>query len=413
MVLGPAAAVSIGRCELLDRLAIQAVNRSTNNELRLDESRHLLLFELIGESLDVIREQAIRVRSCAEQHGLHEWRMAAAPHVLELPPSTAGSPNRREAVSKQLANEQREDAGPHPESDENPRSGSGSVRNWNVSQSSQNSEGKSMKKEAGVTDVGSPSSALETESLAHRNLKESAKRQVPTNKMPVLEPDTAIADAAGEGTARMNRVQSHEDQSRNLTAPPLSTNEMPPTSMPIAAMDTTEQQLWREREELWRARKVAYWAAYELRPGAEIWTTDVAVPLSKLADVLRETLDDIEETNRVWKARYAALPALLAPLVAHAADGNFHLLMLVDPNEPAEMERARQVNDRLVHRAITAGGTCTGEHGIGEGKRRYLVTELGPEAVALMRRIKAAIDPAGIMNPGKVLPDLDDHETEQ
>jgi len=147
-----------------------------------------------------------------------------------------------------------------------------------------------------------------------------------------------------------------------------------------------------DRSKLWQARHDAYWAAKALRPGSGGWATDVCVPISRLAECILETKRDIEESN------------LVAPLVGHVGDGNFHLVYLLDETDEDEYRRASAHNDRMVMRAIAMGGTCTGEHGIGYGKIPFLQAEHG-EAVALMRQVKKALDPDGIMNPGKVLPD--------
>jgi len=146
-----------------------------------------------------------------------------------------------------------------------------------------------------------------------------------------------------------------------------------------------------ERRRLWRARHRSYEASRALRPGARAFTTDACVPISRLAECLLETKRDIGETG------------LLAPIVGHVGDGNFHVAILLDPDDPAEVERAVAFNERLVERAIALGGTCTGEHGVGLGKSKYLELEHGPEAVRLMREIKAALDPEGLFNPGKVV----------
>jgi D-lactate dehydrogenase (cytochrome) len=146
-----------------------------------------------------------------------------------------------------------------------------------------------------------------------------------------------------------------------------------------------------DRNRLWQARHDAYWAAKALRPGAGGWASDVCVPISKLADCIGETKRDIEAND------------LLAPIVGHVGDGNFHLIFLVDPEDAEEQARAEAVNARMVARAIALGGTCTGEHGIGYGKIEFLAAEQG-EAVALMRTLKQALDPDNIMNPGKILP---------
>lgn len=146
-----------------------------------------------------------------------------------------------------------------------------------------------------------------------------------------------------------------------------------------------------ERQALWLARKVALWSSKALRPDAEIWITDVCVPISRLADIINATKDDLKNSP------------LQAPLVSHAGDGNFHLFILFDPKNFNEMREAHRINENLIKRAIEMEGTCTGEHGVGLGKRPYLEMELGPEAVALMRTLKKAIDPHNIMNPGKIV----------
>jgi D-lactate dehydrogenase (cytochrome) len=150
----------------------------------------------------------------------------------------------------------------------------------------------------------------------------------------------------------------------------------------------------KERQELFRARKGALFASKELRPSAEIWTTDVCVPISRLAECITETKKDLAKSF------------LFAPLVGHVGDGNFHLFILLDPKDEKDLKEANRINDNLVNRAIDMDGTCTGEHGVGIGKRSHLVHELGAEAVELMRRLKATLDPKGIFNPGKVLPPL-------
>ena len=145
-----------------------------------------------------------------------------------------------------------------------------------------------------------------------------------------------------------------------------------------------------ERRALWHARHGAYEACRALRPGARGFTTDACVPISRLAECIAETKRDLEASG------------LLAPIVGHVGDGNFHLAILVDPDDRDELERAKALNDRLVRRAIELDGTCTGEHGVGYGKTPFLELEHGPAAVAMMRAIKSALDPAGLFNPGKV-----------
>jgi D-lactate dehydrogenase (cytochrome) len=145
-----------------------------------------------------------------------------------------------------------------------------------------------------------------------------------------------------------------------------------------------------ERARLWQARHDAYYAALALRPGVKGWATDVCVPISRLAECIVATKTDIEAST------------VLAPMVGHVGDGNFHLTFLVDRDDPAEMAEAHRINERMVMRALAMGGTCTGEHGIGYGKVDFLQAEHG-EAVGVMRAIKRALDPQTIMNPGKVL----------
>jgi D-lactate dehydrogenase (cytochrome) len=145
-----------------------------------------------------------------------------------------------------------------------------------------------------------------------------------------------------------------------------------------------------ERARLWQARHDSYYAALSLRPGAVGWATDVCVPISRLGDCIRETRIDIAESG------------LLAPIVGHVGDGNFHLLMLIDPARPEELARAKELNKRLVRRAIAMDGTCTGEHGVGMGKMDSLAEEAGP-AIEVMAAIKRTLDPGNILNPGKIV----------
>jgi D-lactate dehydrogenase (cytochrome) len=145
-----------------------------------------------------------------------------------------------------------------------------------------------------------------------------------------------------------------------------------------------------ERSRLWQARHDAYYAAISLRPGCRAWPTDVCVPISRLADCIAATTADI------------AASGLLAPIVGHVGDGNFHCQFILDPNDPSEMRKAQEVNKRLVRRAIAMGGTCTGEHGVGFGKIESVEEEVGG-AVEMMRAIKRALDPHDILNPGKIV----------
>jgi D-lactate dehydrogenase (cytochrome) len=148
-----------------------------------------------------------------------------------------------------------------------------------------------------------------------------------------------------------------------------------------------------ERARLWRARHEAYFAMLASRPGCRIVSTDACVPVSRLAACIEQTIDDA-----------SSLPFGVS-IVGHVADGNFHCGLPIDPASAQERELADGFTERLAERAIAMGGTCTGEHGVGLGKRKYLTAERGPEAIALMRSLKGALDPAGLLNPGKVLPD--------
>jgi D-lactate dehydrogenase (cytochrome) len=144
-----------------------------------------------------------------------------------------------------------------------------------------------------------------------------------------------------------------------------------------------------DREKLWHARHNAFYAALALRPGAKGWTTDVCVPISRLADCILQARRD-----------HLGAPFTI-PLVGHAGDGNFHLIYVLDPAREDELAAARRLSGQLVARALAMGGTSTGEHGIGMGKIEYLEAEHGP-AVDVMRAIKRALDPENRMNPGKV-----------
>ncbi len=146
-----------------------------------------------------------------------------------------------------------------------------------------------------------------------------------------------------------------------------------------------------DRQRLWKARHNAYFAALALRPGARSLSTDVCVPISRLAECIHETKRDLADTP------------LLAPMVGHVGDGNFHLLFLIDPANPDEVAEANRLNERLVQRALAMEGTSTGEHGVGIGKAKFMRAEHGA-AVEVMRSVKLALDPLNLMNPGKILP---------
>ncbi|XP_059191420.1 probable D-lactate dehydrogenase, mitochondrial [Centropristis striata] len=145
------------------------------------------------------------------------------------------------------------------------------------------------------------------------------------------------------------------------------------------------------RNRLWKARHDAWYAALALRSGCKAYATDVCVPLSLLPQVIVETKEDLIE-NR-----------LTGPIAGHVGDGNFHCLMVVDPNDPEELHRVHLFTERLARRALAMDGTCTGEHGVGLGKRALLCEEMGPMAIQVMQQLKNALDPKNLMNPGKIL----------
>ena len=170
--------------------------------------------------------------------------------------------------------------------------------------------------------------------------------------------------------------------------------EQAETIAAIAAEHGAEQFTWatkpEERSKLWQARHDAYFACLQLQSGCRIVSTDVCVPISRLAECLAETEKDIKASGR------------LVPVLGHIGDGNFHLCIIVDPDSPSDIRAAEDMNERLVARAIAMEGTCTGEHGIGCGKMEFLSDEHGA-GVDVMRTIKRAMDPDNIMNPGKVI----------
>lgn len=144
------------------------------------------------------------------------------------------------------------------------------------------------------------------------------------------------------------------------------------------------------RNKLWKARHDAYWACIAAKPGSRGIATDVCVPISRLAEALLGAKEDIEASG------------LMAPIVGHVGDGNFHTVILVEEGNPAAMDAAWELDKKIVRRALDLGGTCSGEHGIGLGKREFLEAEHGAEAMAVMRSLKTAMDPKGILNPGKI-----------
>jgi D-lactate dehydrogenase (cytochrome) len=145
-----------------------------------------------------------------------------------------------------------------------------------------------------------------------------------------------------------------------------------------------------ERTKLWQARHDVYWAQRSWAPGKSAYVTDVCVPISNLAACVKETEADIAELG------------LTVPIVGHAGDGNFHAMPLVDMSDADEVRRAKIFSERVVRRALAFEGTCTGEHGVGQGKRAFLAAEAGA-GIESMRAIKRALDPGNILNPGKII----------
>ena len=215
----------------------------------------------------------------------------------------------------------------------------------------------------------------------------------------------------GLGVARMELLD--ELMIKGLNAYSKMSLEEKPTlflefhGTPVSARDQVEQFkaiaesegahgfVWAEKEEdrrrLWKARHDVYWATKALRPGAEAIATDVCVPISRLAECLVETQNDIKELG------------LISPIAGHVGDGNFHCQSLINMDSPSEVSSAKEFLSRLADRALAMDGTCTGEHGIGQGKAKYMRAEHGA-GVDLMRQIKRALDPDNILNPGKILP---------
>ncbi len=176
---------------------------------------------------------------------------------------------------------------------------------------------------------------------------------------------------------------------------PASVDEQVAQVAEVAAMHGGGALRWAKRQEertaLWTARHNAYWAARSLRPGCETFATDACVPISRLAECILETTAEAEALG------------LVAPVVGHVGDGNFHMLVLFDPADPAERGRAEALAESIARRSLALGGTISGEHGVGLHKMGMMAAEHG-DALAVMRSLKAALDPRGIMNPGKMLP---------
>ncbi|WP_293700113.1 MULTISPECIES: FAD-binding oxidoreductase [unclassified Sphingopyxis] len=148
-----------------------------------------------------------------------------------------------------------------------------------------------------------------------------------------------------------------------------------------------------DRNALWKARHQALWAAKNMVPGAVAWITDICVPISQLSDAITRAKTAIEASG------------LFAPILGHVGDGNFHIFFILQADDRASWDKARIINEAMIDHALSVGGTCTGEHGIGLGKRQAMQREHGTESVATMRRIKDALDPSGLFNPGKIFLD--------
>ena len=177
---------------------------------------------------------------------------------------------------------------------------------------------------------------------------------------------------------------------------PASVEEQAQLVQEIAGSFDSQDFEWASRPEdrsrLWQARHDAYFACLQMKPGCRAFPTDVCVPISRLAECIRATNEDLTQVD------------IPISLFGHVGDGNFHLVVLVDPDNPEDMKQAEWINERVVERALAMEGTCTGEHGIGIGKSKFLVREHGEGAVDVMRAIKSALDPKNLLNPGKILP---------
>ncbi len=145
-----------------------------------------------------------------------------------------------------------------------------------------------------------------------------------------------------------------------------------------------------DRNALWKARHHALWAAKAMVPGAVAWISDICVPISQLGDAIARAKTAINASG------------LFAPILGHVGDGNFHVFFILNPNDQASWEKARVINEGMIAHALSVGGTCTGEHGIGLGKREAMVREHGAASIAVMRAIKHALDPNDLFNPGKI-----------
>ena len=185
---------------------------------------------------------------------------------------------------------------------------------------------------------------------------------------------TLFLEFEGSRTAVQEQVETLKSISEDLGAPEFQWAEKP-----------------EDRNKLWTARHNMYYAGLQIVPNAMSLTTDVCVPISNLAACIHQTQETLAESN------------ITGLILGHVGDGNFHTLLLFDPDDAAATEEAQRINTTIVRQALSFGGTCTGEHGIGMGKTKFLKEELGAEAVDAMSDIKRALDPNNILNPGKII----------
>ena len=215
-----------------------------------------------------------------------------------------------------------------------------------------------------------------------------------TSRTVGVEEEFLLVDRTGAGLAPVGEPVAGEASAAGAQVEHELMQEQAETVQEIASEFGGKSFEWaatpEERTRLWTARHNAYFAAVQSRPGCRAISTDTCVPISRLADCLLES---------VAEADASGLPYFL---VGHVGDGNFHFGYLLDPDDAQERVVAEDLNQKLVHRALRLGGTCTGEHGVGLHKMDFLVDEAGAGAVDMMRTIKRALDPKNIMNPGKI-----------
>jgi D-lactate dehydrogenase (cytochrome) len=213
---------------------------------------------------------------------------------------------------------------------------------------------------------------------------------IPVARMELLD---EVQMAACIAYSKMENLQALPTLFFEFHGTPASVAEQATQAEEIAAGYDAQGFRWAtdegERKRLWQARHDAYWAALALKPGHQGIATDAIVPISRLDEAILGAKEDI------------AASGLSAPIVGHVGDGNFHTVILVPP-EPDGLQRAWELDRKIVARALALGGSCSGEHGIGIGKREFLEQQVGAETLAVMRSVKTALDPRGIMNPGKI-----------